>query len=103
MTIKAAVVLHNYLKSTDFKEAVSRRYAPPRFVDCEDDNNKFIPGEWRQQVENIGFGALGQMSSNNHCKSAAQIRDDFKNYFLTDAGSLPWQSKVADRGRVKNN
>ena len=57
----------------------------------------------RREVENIGFGALGQISSNNHSKSAAQIRDDFKNYFLTAAGSVPWQNKVADCGRLQNN
>lgn len=44
-----------------------------------------IPGEWRTIVENnTGIAPLRNDGSNTHSRLAADIREDFKNYFLNE-------------------
>ena len=31
------------------------------------------------------------MSSYNHSRDAKQVRDDFRDYFNSETGSVPWQ------------
>ena len=45
--VKATTCLHNYLKSTDFKETSERQYVPPNFIDRDGDDGNIIPGEWQ--------------------------------------------------------
>lgn len=92
--VKATACLHNYLKSTDFKETSKRQYVPPNFIDRDGDDGNIIPGEWRTEVENAAFGSISQISSNNHSKLASNIRDNFKHFFLINAGKVSWQDNV---------
>ena len=57
MTLKAGVVL-NYLKCTDLKEDPNKQYIPPNFVDRDDVEGNVMPGEWRNKVQDAGFGAV---------------------------------------------
>lgn len=82
--VKACVVLHNYCM-----EKVG--YCSKGFADELRNNREFIPGEWRQVVRNnSGITDLRNDGSNTHSRSAAAIREDFKNYFLNE-GEIPWQ------------
>lgn len=96
--IKATVVLHNYLKSTDFKEELSKRYVPPAFVDRDANDGSLVPGDWRAEVESASFGAFKLQFSNNYPQSVSQIRENYKEYFITGAGRVPWQERVVNRG-----
>lgn len=93
--IMACICLHNYLRITDFKEEKGRQYIQNHTVDQEDENNSIIPGEWRNEVLNASFGSRRLMFSNNYTDSASDIRDNLRNFFLTEAGQLSWQRKAA--------
>ena len=103
---KAAIALHNYLRTTE-----SSVYCPPGFVDGEDGEGNPIEGGWRKDDETCtNMQSISQTSSNRynythatllmlqlnffpcrHSRSAAAIRDKFKNYFVSPAGEVQWQ------------
>ena len=57
---KAAVALHNYLRTTECS-----MYCPPGFADSEDGAGNIIDGGWRSDEENCtSFTNISQTSSN---------------------------------------
>jgi hypothetical protein len=65
-----------------------------RFFDSEDSSGNINPGDWRNMVQDeegafkcTHTGPTFNTSSNK----AKDIRDNFKNYFNSKNGSLPWQ------------
>ena len=83
---KAAIVLHNYLRSTE-----SQLYCPPRYIDGEDGGGNFIGGAWREEPSPSGLKPLQSVGSNNYAMSASSIRDTFKDYFSSAAEEVSWQ------------
>ena len=90
---KAACVLHNYLKITDFRSySSSRQYCPPGYVDHEDPMGNFIPGDWRsERGQNAALTTISHTGSNTFSRSAAFMRDTYKEYFVSSSGELEWQ------------
>jgi hypothetical protein len=87
--VKACLCLHNYLRLTE-----NAQYIPTGFVDSEDSSGNINPGDWRNMVQDeegafkcTHTGPTFNTSSNK----AKDIRDNFKNYFNSKNGSLPWQ------------
>lgn len=50
-----------------------------------------IPGEWRRYSNQGLLNITNMGTSNNYTKIAKQVRDDFRDYFYSEAGSVPWQ------------
>lgn len=97
--IKAAVVLHNFLKKAENNvPPEDRSYCPNGFIDSRGQEN----GQWRDIIANDGGSMIlniPRMGSNNYTHTASEIRNLFANYFSSDAGSVPWQHDMVNRGR----
>lgn len=86
--VKACVVLHNYLISTD-NQYVERGYA-----DVYREDGSLIEGGWRKEGT-TGFIDLPPRSGMNFSIGAKNVRNAFKDYFNYE-GSVPWQSAAAN-------
>lgn len=85
--VKSTVCLHNFVKKNDNQN----RYVPPGYVDTENENGDIVYGDWRKDMEkDNALERVSQIGSNTYTKNAAEIRDDFANYFIHE-GSVPWQ------------
>ena len=83
---KAAIALHNLLRSTE-----SSCYCPADFADSEDSDGNVTEGMWREDPTPQGLERLGRVGSNYHSLSAATIREQFKTYFCSPQGKVSWQ------------
>ena len=87
---KSVVALHNYL----MKESNSKnpsRYCPVGFVD----NDDHVNGGWRQEVDAYSnFISVKQVGSNMYSNKAKLVRNEFKAYFNSSVGEVPWQLDV---------
>lgn len=92
--IKAAVVLHNYLITMEADSKMSKRYVPANFADSEDAEGLLRPGSWRNEATGSCVTNMGRIGSNMSAKSLNVLRDNFSDYFVSPAGTLPWQHKV---------
>ena len=82
LVVQAVVVLHNYLM-----ENSPRTYAPPGTVDQEDKDGNVANGFWREEFDPTGtLFNISRQSSNHHSMSARDIRKEFAEYFLSNAG-----------------
>ena len=76
----AALCIHNFLRGRR-----SAAYTPPLFTDWEDANHINIDGTWRAE----GTGTLQPMNCNPLVPKTQ--RDILRDYFVSPAGSVPWQ------------
>ena len=102
---KAAIALHNYLRTTE-----SSAYCPPGFVDGEDGTGNVICGTWRTDQDPCsGLEPLQHAGSNRfvhtvlliihvyyhvlnrYSRSAALVRDSYRDYFNSSVGDVSWQ------------
>jgi hypothetical protein len=83
--------LHNFLLS---RKESTKIYAPSKTFDT-DNNGEFIPGSWRTEGFPESSMHLFQRSNGvkNPCITAKQVRENFKNYFMSSEGEVPWQYK----------
>ena len=88
---KAVVVLHNFLMF----DKVQRRssYFPPGYAD-EETPSGIKEGGWRAEGDSAALAEIHRIGSNTYSKEAKDIREDFKHYFTSTEGSLPWQSEI---------
>ena len=84
---KAVVALHNYLM-------FGRKFGEP---------NNYCPqgyaeGDWRKSDSSSnGLLPLTNVASPNYSRDAREVREDFKNYFNSEAGSVGWQAERVQR------
>jgi hypothetical protein len=57
-------------------------------------NGSFKLGGWREDNENTGMLNITNLGSNNYSLEAKTVRDNFRDYFNSDAGSVPWQNEM---------
>ena len=88
---KAVIALHNYLMTG--RCFSDNPYCPPDYVDLEL-NGSFKLGGWREDNENTGMLNITNLGSNNYSLEAKTVRDNFRDYFNSDAGSVPWQNEM---------
>lgn len=81
--VKAIVVLHNFLLPQP-------KYCFPQFSDFISQSGNIIEGQWRQMEISSTFRRIGRAGGQAHSRYAANIREEFKNYFLHE-GAVPWQ------------
>ncbi|GIY34097.1 hypothetical protein CEXT_435301 [Caerostris extrusa] len=67
---------------------LKRRYCSPGSSDTLSPDGDTILGLWRQ--EQCALKTLGRFCSNIHTKSAAQLRENFMEYFCS-VEQLEWQ------------
>ena len=84
---KSILVLHNFLIDSQPEEG--NPYFEPSMVDREV-RDSFMPGQWRQ-YENPALEGVTNIGSNNYTRTAKKIRDDYRDYFNSTHGSVPWQ------------
>ncbi|KAF7220910.1 putative nuclease HARBI1 [Nothobranchius furzeri] len=99
--VKACVALHNYLSSTDDANTPATRYIPPRFSDSFTSAGDVVDGEWRTVVaSDSNLLDAGQLSKAQATRAAISARNDFKSFFLSPQGLVPWQESVLRRGTL---
>ena len=86
MMVSACACMHNYLR-----ERIGNGYIPPESIDREDDQHNLILGEWRRDVTLEGL-RIG--THRNQSIEAKTWRDQLKDYFVSEAGSVPWQWRL---------
>lgn len=98
--VKACLCLHNYLRLTE-----NALYTPSGFVDCEDSSGKVIPGTWRSEIEgDTCIQKNKRIGGNRYTFEAERARENFKEYFNSEAGEVQWQLKhVRSCGLVHNS
>ena len=87
--IKAVLALHNFLM---YNRSFSNynAYCPLDFVDREV-QGQVMQGQWRTDVHNQALQDVSNIGSNNYSRDAKNVRDNYRDYFCSDAGSVPWQ------------
>lgn len=87
--ILASCTLHNYLLK---RKRSNKIYAPQGTFDFEDDDGTLQQGSWRTESMPSGnFLNISRQGSNFYAESAADVREEFKNYFISETGEVPWQ------------
>ena len=90
---KAVVALQNYLMRARTSGITRSNYCPPTFIDREISGN-MRDGEWRSDVTGTVFQEITNQGSNNYSRDAKEVRDNFRDYFCSEAGAVPWQWNI---------
>ena len=84
--VKAACVLHNFLQSKG-----DNRYIEAGLLDSEcTDTHSLIPGSWRANC----LESVRHTKVSNPAVEAKTQRDHLCEYFLSENGSVPWQTDM---------
>ena len=87
---KAVIGLHNYLMK-DVSLGKFSEYCPPDFID-NDFNGHILHRNWRSNSDVPGgLVSMRNVGSNTYSADAKAVRDDFRDYFNSPEGALPWQ------------
>lgn len=85
--VTCSLYLYNFLRKSG-----SLQLRPGTF-DCETADGRIIPGLWRSETEgDTGMTDLCQVPFNS-TNTAIAVREAFKEYFISDAGKVPWQDQ----------
>ena len=85
--VAAIVCLHNFLMSRHSRHI----YAPPGVFD-NDTAEGISNGNWREEnLPENSFFPLGRNFAHNYSNNSKEIREEFKNYFVSPQGEIPWQ------------
>lgn len=83
--VQAIICLHNWLGRCESRN----EYIPRNMVDQYGPNG-FIPGLWRQELDNSALQDISAHDVNNSSRSAIAIREEFCDFFAGE-GAVPWQ------------
>jgi hypothetical protein len=89
--VLASCALHNYLLSNKHAKP---NYVPPAALDWEDPvTHEVHSGLWRNDNQAAGgtFSGLPHQGSNFSALDARQVRDEFRDYFVSIEGEVSWQ------------
>lgn len=88
----ACVYLHNFLRMS----ATSRSlYSPQGSFDLDTQDGTIIDGAWRKVISgDTGMVDL-QRKPRRPSSDAKEVREEFKEYFVSNAGKVPWQDLYA--------
>ena len=95
-TVKAAVVLHNYIMQ-NFNKDLS--YLNPSQLKKEDSTGKLTPGAWEQGATPGNLCSLRRLAGNRSGTQAAKVQRDFLAQKMITDGIAPWQFKHAFRSK----
>ena len=91
--VKAACVLHNFLRRRDGESSETRHLTEHAAHDRHDGSAVEIGGS-------SGLTDVMRLGSNNAARQAFQMRERFADYFISPEGSVPWQDNVVNRGQL---
>ena len=78
-------------------------YCPAGFADHEEAQGSVIRSDWRRDGLGSGLQSIGRTGANTAPVAAKQVRDSFKDYFISEEGQLSWQtSHVRSTGPTPN-
>lgn len=82
--------LHNFLLSSN---ASRGNYIQQGLADTEDQQaHEITPGSWREETMTASsFFPLQADVRHNYTTSQKQVREEFKEYFMTPSGEIAWQ------------
>lgn len=91
--VLAVCSLHNFLLS---EKQSANNYAPEGTFDQENgETGEIIHGRWRNENLTIdNLLPLTQQGSNNYSNNAREIREEYKEYFVSCQGEVPWQYRM---------
>ena len=73
------------------QKSTNRLYCPDGYVDSFD-NDLLTLGKWRENDNRLT--SISKQGTNNYSKSDAKVRENFKRYFSSQSGAVPWQTTV---------
>jgi len=83
LIVRSTVILHNFLMKQ--KDLINLT------IDKETESG-IVRGNWRDVIVNdTSLVRIRKQGSNNYSADSSQIRDNFKNYFVSESGSVSWQ------------
>lgn len=88
--VKAIVCLHNFAKR-ELESAGNTQYCPPGFVDTD-----VHRGSWHDEIQPLQ--SVGRLSANRASQLVYRMRNNLKDFFVSDAGQVPWQNNVTLTG-----
>ena len=84
------LILHNMLIRSPNSLNI---YQPASLVNHVDENRNLTGGEWKKDITGDTFYPLQTHTSEHNIKSSTKsIREEFKDYFISE-GALKWQWK----------
>ncbi|CAH2005050.1 unnamed protein product [Acanthoscelides obtectus] len=87
----ACVTLHNFLRRNAQAKDL---YTPPGSFDAEDlELGTLTEGAWRKDSEVLQSFLPIKKVARKSSYIAKEIRDEFSEYFVSEIGQVPWQSK----------
>lgn len=99
MVVKACIALHNMLAYTDAALTPQRSYIPPGFADAVTPAGDLVPGEWRRLCQgDTNLTETARLSTARASRRAVAVRNDFKAFFQTPQGVVPWQDAAIRQG-----
>ena len=85
---KSCVILHNFRMYSNNEGRY--RYVPSGFVDEEVARGMGL-WSWRDEGDSCGLRDSSLIGSMTYSREAKIVRDNFRDYFISEQGSLPWQ------------
>lgn len=91
--VLAVCSLHNYLLSEKNSANV---YAPEGTFDREIlETGEILHGSWRNEdLPADNLVPLVQQGSNNYSNNAKEVREEYREYFVSSQGEVPWQYRI---------
>lgn len=86
--VLACAYLHNFLRRSS-----KNVYTPAGSFDTEDSDGNIIPGAWRSQMQPSELSGL-RSAPRRSPNEVQEIRNEFRDYFLSSEGSVPWQNEM---------
>ena len=83
--VTTCVILHNLMR-------IRYPQLPTCSVDLEDRNRNVIPGSWR--TDEVLIDVNREKARNVGSREGRQVRNYLSHWFISDAGSLPWQDNM---------
>ena len=87
----STITLYNYLRQTD-----TATYTPTGFIDSEDCSGQIKDGLWRNEL-NSAFMDVRPARPRKGKNSAVDMREALAQYFVSEEGSVPWQTDYIRR------
>jgi hypothetical protein len=81
--VKATVVLHNFLMRDQHRD---------NYIETCDQQTGDLPVGGTADDNGTAFHQLQRMRGCRASRQAFEVRNNFRDYFLSDAGKLPWQA-----------
>ena len=86
--VLSCIYLHNFLR----RNATSKSLCtPPGSFDSEDSDGNLIPGSWRSDLEDTESLITLQNIPKRASIESQEIGNEFRDYFISAEGAVPWQ------------